>query len=196
MQSPIRTTPPWWFSNSLGVEEVDFLGVEHVAVLGQLQQGAAGLVTGRDKHVIVADDRRGNVGHAVGDLVVAPQELAGVGRHADRPAADDRHVLAHTIDLRGHDRRSSRPRPCRDRRSPASAHFQIRSPVFLFERHHRGVFDAGRADDLVAVDQRRFTPPPDRTSSGRRNPVSRFFFHFNSPVLASRQTRSLLVPSA
>ena len=87
-------------------------------------------------------------------LGVAPEEFALVGRHPHHAAAEELDVLALTVHVGSHDGGIGRASP------PGTRAFQIVSAVFLFERQQCRFLAAGRAEQLVAVDQRRFAVSP------------------------------------
>ncbi len=144
-----------------GAEIIHFLHVEAVAVSGQPQQGATRLVAGGDEHQVTPNHRRGDVGHPVGDAVVAPEESTRLGFDADRAAADDGQVLANPLDLGHHDGGVAGAvlAPFAD-----VGHGTLPDHVaaLLVQRDHGGVGAAGRADQPRAVHDGRLAELPDR----------------------------------
>ena len=117
--------PPWWFCILLG--EVDLLRLDAVAGLRQLRpvRRRCRSPTRRTR------GRRGTSGVEqlavpLAGAVVAPEELAVVGRHADHAAAQELDVLPLPRDVGRDDRRVGRRR-----RPPGTAPFQTVAPVVL-----------------------------------------------------------------
>ena len=69
---------------TVALEEIDFLGLD-AAVLGeQLQESGPRAIAGGSEDIIVLDQRGWNVGGAVGDRLVVPEQFAGGGIDADQ----------------------------------------------------------------------------------------------------------------
>src|SRR5438876_783972 len=72
-----------------------------------LGQSGAGAVVGRGEYERSADNGRGAIGGAVGRLVIAPEEFAVLGGHADNALTQELNVLPLAIQVGGHDGRIS-----------------------------------------------------------------------------------------
>src|SRR5262249_38184056 len=133
--------------------EVDLGGGDLVAVRLETDEGGAGLGSHAEDAALM-DDRRGDVGDAVGGLVRAPQEAAGLGFDADHAAAEELDVLADAADLADDDRSVRRGVAAGNGTLPA------RLAVGLVESDHGGLGAAGAADERGAVHERRLGVGP------------------------------------
>src|SRR5262249_38699409 len=132
---------------------VDLLGLVAAVLPDQPRQPAAGAVARGGEDVAVGVDRRRAVGGAIGRPVVTPQELAALGQ-ANHPAAEELDVLLLAVALRGHDRGILGAVALRHDALPD------RLAALLVQGDEGGGAAAGRAQDAVAVDQRRLAVAP------------------------------------
>ena len=119
----------------------------------QLEQVAARTVAGGHEYEVIVDDRSGNDGSTIGALRAVPQDLAVPGRHADDAVACHLHIEAGIADLGHHDGRiGGRVRDA----LAAPDHLA----GFLVERRQCTPAAARRADEPIAIDQRRLGVTP------------------------------------
>src|SRR5262249_46223414 len=133
--------------------EVNLGGGDLVAVRLETDEGGAGL-RGHAEDTALMEDRRGDVGDAVGGLVVAPQEAAGLGFDADHAAAEELDVLADAADLADDNRSVGRSVAAGDGALPT------RLAVGFVQSDHGGFGAAGAADERGAVHERRLGVGP------------------------------------
>src|SRR5439155_26748622 len=93
---------------------------------------------------------------AVGDAIIAPEELAVLGVNADGTAtrAEDGDVLANAAGFRDYDGGIARAAGVLDRGFPDELAGE------LVESDEGGLVAAGSADQLVAIHERRFAEAP------------------------------------
>ena len=115
------------------------------------RQGAAGAVVAREKDLVARHDRRGDVRRAVGDLCIAPQQLAIRRPQPDTGIAREQHVLFDAADLGDNGGRVA---------GLVAFGLPNQLAVGLVQCHHAGARAAGTDDELFAVDQRRFADAP------------------------------------
>src|SRR5262249_26181939 len=143
------------------------LRLESVVGLDDVGAPAAGAVGRRGEDGVVRNDGRRAVGHPVGRLVIMPQQLAVLGIDAYHAARQELHVLLDAAERGDDDGGVARPRvgwaaalalglalqPL-DRGAPA------RVAVLLVQPHERRRPAPGRADDAIAIDERRLGVGP------------------------------------
>ena len=119
----------------------------------QAEQRRPGAVVRRVEDFVVVEDRRGDVGGVVRDRLKPPHQPAVRCADADAGARRQRHDDSHALDVGS------------DRRGIAGFVAQLlagphRLAGYLVERDDSGTRTAGRDDDVVAVDERRFADQP------------------------------------
>jgi hypothetical protein len=156
--------PPWWFWKVFALEEVDLArldprSVRRIAGRAELEEGGAGAVAGGSEDPVAAHQRCGDVGHVVGDAVVAPEEAAVRRPDADYATPQELDVLLDPGAVRDDDRAvggavAAAVAELRDRGSPQDL---AAPPV---EGDQGGVRSAWRDHHAVTVDQGRLGEAP------------------------------------
>ena len=141
------------FIGEFFVESINGFNGDVIALSDLPEQRSTAFVTHRKEYKIVTYDwRRDNGGRFVD--VKSPQQLSIVGPHAHRSAAGQLHVDADITNFRNNNRTMT----------GASVTFPLRRPDLLpsqfVECHHCVFRTTGRADQIVAIDQNRFTVAP------------------------------------
>ena len=103
---------------------------------------------------IALRNRRGNVGRAGAGRIVPPEELAGLRIDARHALLQELDILLAAGRLGDGDRRVRRLVPARHGRFPNHV------ARLLVKRQERGLAAAGRADQRVAINERRFGVRP------------------------------------
>jgi hypothetical protein len=142
------------------VEKIDFLGGHSVARLGELQQGGSRAVARGSKDIVVFDEGSRDIRRRVGDSVVVPQELPVLCPHRDHAAADDLHVLLHSAAIADHDGRVAGAVRAVSAETRGCLCFPDGFAGLFVERDDQRVFHAGRAQQSITVDERRFAETP------------------------------------
>ena len=121
-----------------------------LAVRGGLEQYATRAVIAGKKHVSIVNDGRGNVGGAVGDPGVSPEQRAILGVEADGS-------------LRGEQGQGVRAADIQCNRRGIAGLIVLRLPEevarVLVQCHDSRAGPAGHDDEAVAIHQRRFGVP-------------------------------------
>ena len=141
------------------LDEIDLPGSKAAIFADHLDECSPGIVGCRYKNIIAANDRRGDVGYRVGDAVIAPQKPARFGVDAYHSAAQHLNILPNAVYIRSHSRRIAsavdtliadlRQFACPDRRA-----------CKFIQCDHGCIVAARRADNLIAVEKRRFAVLP------------------------------------
>src|SRR5580700_524563 len=135
----------------LGVQEINFLRVDSVGGLDELEERGSSLIAGGGEHIIAADHRSGDIGDVVGYFVVAPEQLAVVGADTDEASSDKLHVLADARATRDHDGRISRAVAALPSKPRSPGAPQILAGV-LIDGDYQRTEAAGREQELVSID--------------------------------------------
>ena len=136
--------------------------------------------------MVALDDRRRDVGHVVGDAVVAPEELAVAdARTPTSAAADELHVLLHAAAVRDHDRRVAGAVLAPARRASAPAARQISLPVACRARPAARARRPGVTITRSPSTSGDSLQLPASTSSGRRSRAAGCLRQRSLPVAAS-----------
>jgi len=86
-----------------GVEEIDLLGGNAIALWRQLEQGAAGAVGGRTEDIVGEDNGRRDICGSVSYFVVAPKEAAILRSDTYKPLVGQLDVLLYAGGIGGDD---------------------------------------------------------------------------------------------
>ena len=138
------------------VKAIDFFNTNPIFAIGmQLQQDTPTVVTIRREAQVPSHNGRRNICGAIRNIVIAPKESPIVGRHTNETTSNQLIILTNATGRRHLGRRKTHPiTACHTKFRNACFPNQL-SRLFVESDHHM-FWSAGRANQLITINQGRF----------------------------------------